>query len=427
MQADLLVHNIGQLVTVASPNGLRAGRQAMNDLAILEEGSVAVRDGRIAWLGTSEDSAAMVTADETVDAEGRCVVPGFVDSHTHLMHAGTRVEEFEQRVGGASYLEIMAAGGGIMSTVRATRAAGPDQLLREAAARLDRMLGHGTTTAEVKTGYGLSVEGELRLLSLILELDKVHSIDLVPTFMGAHAVPEEYTGREDAYVDLVVTEMLPSVAEQAEAAGRSIFCDVFCEDGAFSLEQSRRVLEAASALGLGLKIHADEFSSLGAAELAAELGVASADHLIHTPPAEWGALARAEAVAVLLPGTSFGLGHTEFAPGRAMIDRGLAVALATDLNPGTAWCESLPFIQALACRYLGMAPAEALVASTNHAAHAIGLGEVVGSLEVGKAADFLILEGQDYREIAYRFGTNPVARVFKRGELVWSADRAIPL
>ncbi|MFQ5944689.1 MAG: imidazolonepropionase [Anaerolineae bacterium] len=424
MQADLLVQNIGQLVRVASADGLRVGQQAMNELAILEKGSVAVRDGRIAWLGASKDSATDVTAEETVDAEGRCVVPGFVDSHTHLMYAGSRVEEFAKRVGGASYLEIMAAGGGIMSTVRATRAAGPSQLLREAAARLDRMLSHGTTTSEVKTGYGLSVEGELRLLSLILELDKVHPIDLVPTFMGAHAVPEEYAGREDAYVDLVVTEMLPAVAEHAEAAGRSIFCDVFCDDGAFSLEQSRRVLEAASALGLGLKIHADEFSSLGASELAAELGATSADHLVRTPAAEWGALARAGTVAVLLPGTTFGLGHVEFAPGRAMIDHGLSVALATDLNPGTAWCEALPFIQALACRYLSMAPAEALVASTIHAAHAIGLGEAVGSLEVGKLADFLILEAQDYREISYRFGTNPVDRVFKRGELVWSADRA---
>ncbi len=422
MQADLLVHNIGQLVTVASSDGLRVGRQAMNELAIHEDGAIAVRDGRIAWIGAVEDSAAAVTAGETVDAERRCVVPGFVDSHTHLMFAGARVEEFEQRIGGASYMEIMAAGGGIMSTVRATRAAGPDQLLREAAGRLDRMLSHGTTSAEVKTGYGLSVEGELRLLSLILELDKVHSVDLVPTFMGAHAVPEEYAGREDAYVDLIVTEMLPAVAELAEAAGRGIFCDVFCEDGAFSLQQSRRVLEAASSLGLGLKIHADEFSSLGAGEMAAELGVASADHLVHTPPAEWDGLARAGAVGVLLPGTTFGLGHTEFAPGREMIDRGLAVALATDLNPGTAWCEALPFIQALACRYLGLSPAEALVGSTIHAAHAIGLGENVGSLELGKAADFLILEAQDYREIAYRFGTNPVARVFKRGQLVWAAD-----
>ncbi len=235
-------------------------------------------------------------------------------------------------------------------------------------------------------------------------------------------MPEEYAGREDAYVDLIVTEMLPAVAELAEAAGRGIFCDVFCEDGAFSLQQSRRVLEAASSLGLGLKIHADEFSSLGAGEMAAELGVASADHLVHTPPAEWDGLARAGAVGVLLPGTTFGLGHTEFAPGREMIDRGLAVALATDLNPGTAWCEALPFIQALACRYLGLSPAEALVGSTIHAAHAIGLGEDVGSLELGKAADFLILEAQDYREIAYRFGTNPVARVFKRGQLVWAAD-----
>lgn len=422
MQADLLVQNIGQLVTVASPEGLRAGRQEMNHLAILEQGALAVTAGRIAWLGRSSEAEGSVEAEQVTDAEGRCVVPGFVDGHTHLMHAGRRVEEFEQRLAGASYLEIMAAGGGIMSTVRATRAAGPDQLLREAARRLDRMLSHGTTTAEVKTGYGLSVDGELRLLSLILELDKVHPVDLVPTFMGAHAVPEEYTGREDAYVDLVVTEMLPMAAELAGAAGRSLFCDVFCEEGAFSLEQSRRVMEAASALGLGLKIHADEFSSLGGSELAAELGAISADHLVHTPAPEWGALARAGTVAVLLPGTSFGLGHLEFAGGRAMIDRGVAVALATDLNPGTAWCESLPFIQALACRYLGTTPAEALVATTIHAAHAVGLGAEVGSLEVGKAADFLILESNDFREIAYRFGTNPVARVFKRGELVWSAE-----
>jgi len=356
------------------------------------------------------------------------VMPGFVDAHTHAVFAGERAGEFEQRLAGASYLEIMAAGGGIMSTVRATRAASLEQLIAESRPRLDAMLAHGTTTAEVKTGYGLNTADELKMLSAIRRLNEEHPLDLIPTFLGAHAVPSEYAGRADEYVDLIIQEMLPAVSDQGSAVGSpqsaicnlqsAIFCDVFCEEGAFTLAQSRRILEAAKRLGLGLKIHADEFTALGGAALAAELGATSADHLAATPEEDLRRLAAAGTIAVLLPGTTFGLGQTHYADARRMVERGVPVALGSDLNPGTCWCESMPFIIALACRYLRLTPAEAIVAATLNAAYASGVGDRVGSLEVGKQADIIILALPDYRHLAYRFGSNPVQTVIKAGRVV---------
>ena len=416
MHVDLFIHSAAQLLTLAS-DGPRRGVD-MGELGIIEDGAVAVKDGLVALVGPTSEVRGQVMAAEEVDASGKVVMPGFVDPHTHLVFAGDRAGEFEQRVKGATYLEIMAAGGGIMSTVRTTRTANVEQLVDESRARLDRMLAHGATTAEVKTGYGLDTENELKMLEAIRRLDAEHPVDLVPTFLGAHAVPTEYQGRTDEYVDLVVEEMLPRAASFLVTHPSSLFCDVFCDEGAFTLEQSRRVLEAAQALGFGLKIHADEFKPLGGARLAVELGAVSADHLVCTPDEEIELLAGSNTVAVALPGTPFGLGHHEYTPARRIIDSGGALALATDLNPGTCWCESMPLIIALACRFMRMTPAEAIVAATINAAHAVGLGHQVGSLEVGKKADVIVLDIPDYRHLPYRFGVNLVDRVIKGGGLL---------
>ena len=433
MHVDLIVTHAAQLLTVAAGRRPKRGA-AMADLAILEDGAVAVRDGRVIAVGPTADVLAEHSATNLIRAQGQVVMPGFVDPHTHLVWAGDRSGEFEQRVAGASYMEIMAAGGGIMSTVRATRSASPDDLLAQSRARLDSMLAHGTTTAEVKTGYGLELASELKQLEAITQLDATHPVDLVPTFLGAHAVPAEYKGRSDEYVDLVVHTMLPAVLEwhaahsgcpdapstsgRSASSDRLLFCDVFCEDGAFDLAQSRRVLQAAQLLGFGLKIHVDEFQSLGGTRLAVELGAVSADHLVCTPPEEIELLARSATIAVALPGTPFGLGHHGYTPARAIIEAGGALALASDLNPGTCWCESMQFIIALACRSMHLTPAEAISAATLNSAWAVGLGNETGSLEPGKWADMIILEVDDYRHLGYRLGSNLVQTVIKRGNVV---------
>jgi imidazolonepropionase len=414
MDADLLVYNAAQVLTVASPSGPKGGA-AMGDLGIVVDGAVVVRDGRVLAVGPTVALREQVQATHTFDAAGRVVMPGFVDPHTHLVWAGERSDEFEMRVAGASYMEIMAAGGGIMSTVRQTRAATEDDLVAQTRPRLARMLAHGTTTVEIKTGYGLNTPDELKQLAAIRRLRAGTPVTLVPTFLGAHAVPAEFKGRTDEYVDLVVEEMLPAVAQEAEPP---LFCDVFCEDGAFSLGQSRRVLEAARALGFGLKIHVDEFKPLGGTRLAVELRATSADHLVCTPSEEIELLARSDTIAVALPGTPFGLGHHEYTPARALIDAGGAVALATDCNPGTCWCESMQLMIALACRYMGMTPAEAISAATINAAHAVGLGGKVGSLEPGKRADLIVLNAPSYAHLGYRFGTNLVEAVIVRGWVI---------
>jgi imidazolonepropionase len=391
----------------------------MRELGIIEDGAVAIRGGRIASVGhTSEVLTEAGDGASLIDASDKVVMPGFVDPHTHLVFAGDRASEFEMRLQGASYMEIMAAGGGIMNTVRATREASLDHLVHQSRERLDRMLAHGTTTAEAKTGYGLDTANELKMLEAIRLLDESHAVDLVPTFLGAHAVPAEYQGRAEEYVDLVVDEMLPALEREGYLAGQMPpFCDVFCEEGAFSVEQSRRILEKARDLGMGLKIHTDEFKSLGGTSLAVELEAVSADHLACTTDREIDLLANSNTIGVLLPGTPFGLAEDHYSPARKMIDAGVAVALATDLNPGTCYCESMPFIVALACRQMGMTPAEAIAASTINAAFAVDLGHEVGSLEVGKKADMLILDVSDYRHLAYRFGSNPVETVIKAGNI----------
>lgn len=421
MKADLLIFDAAQVLTVASPGGPKRGL-AMRDLGLIPEGAVAIRDGRVLAAGPSAELRSQVRAARSLDASGQVVMPGFVDPHTHLVWAGERAHEFEMRVAGLSYMEIMAAGGGIMSTVRHTRTASLDELVGQTRPRLARMLAHGTTTVEIKSGYGLNTQDELKQLQAIRRLQDESLATLVPTFLGAHAVPAEYKGREDGYVDLVVEEMLPAVAEEMDRAPFSkeipLFCDVFCEEGAFTLAQSRRVLEAAKAQGFGLKIHVDEFKALGGTRLAVELGATSADHLVCTPPGEIELLARSDTVAVALPGTPFGLGHHEYTPARALIDAGGALALATDCNPGTCWCENMQLMIALACRTMDMTPAEAISAATINAAHAVCLGGEVGSLEPGKRADLILLDVPSYQHLAYRFGTNLVQAVVAGGQVL---------
>jgi len=423
---DLVVYGARQLLTLAG-KGTRRGA-ASGELGLVADGAVAISAGQIVAVGTTSEVLQSYRAPREIDAGGRVVLPGFIDAHTHPVFAGSRQDEFERRIAGATYLEIMAAGGGIMSTVRATRQASLEQLVGDALPRLRRMLAHGTTTADAKTGYGLTTADELKCLETIRILGKRQPIELLPTFLGAHAVPEEHAGRADAYVELVVEEMLPAAAEQhARSAGHEasawqpLACDVFCDEGAFNLEQTRRILVAAKDLGMTLKLHADEFASLGAARLAAELGAVSADHLLKTPADEITAMADAGMVGVLLPGTPFGLGLSDYADARGMVSAGLPVALGTDLNPGTCYCESMPFIIALACRFMHLSPAEAIVASTVNAAFAIGRSGDLGRLQPGYAADLLVLDVDDYRHLAYRFGSSLVQMVVKRGEIVFQA------
>jgi len=412
----MLIHSASQLLTIPGP--AQRGTD-LGNLGIIEDGAIRVMDGRITDIGHSADLRAAFPDDEQIDAGGRVVMPGLVDPHTHLVWAGDRAAEFEMRLQGKTYLEIMAAGGGIVSTVHKTRSAALEDLIAETRPRLQRMFTYGTTTAEAKTGYGLETEAELKMLAAILALDTEGPLDLIPTFLGAHAIPAEYKHDPDAYTALVCDEMLPALRTwwDNRVPNRNLpFVDVFCETGAFSLDQSRRILEAAQSLGFPLKIHADEFDNLGGASLAAELGAASADHLVLTSPADIAALGASGTVAVSLPCTPFGLAEGDYTPAREMLAAGVTLTIATDINPGTAWCESMQFAIALACRYLKLTPAQAIAAATINAAAAIGKADQIGSLEIGKQADLLILDVPDYRHLGYRFGTNLVKTVIKRGQ-----------
>jgi imidazolonepropionase len=418
----MLIHSASQLLTIAGPpqRGLDLG-----DLGLIDNGAVLIQGEKIVAVGSTADLYASYPDEPRLDARGRVVMPGFVDPHTHAIWAGDRAAEFEQRLQGYSYLEILEQGGGILATMRATRQASRDALVQETTPRLRRMFAHGATTIEVKTGYGLETASEIRMLEAILELDRIGPAELVPTFLGAHAIPPEFHGQPEAYTDHLCVEMLPAVFDWwlSQAPSRPLpFVDVFCETGAFSLEQSRRILTRAREMGFPLKIHADEFDSLGGARLATSLGAVSADHLVVTPSEDIQALADSATVAVALPGTPFGLAEPQYTPAKAILEAGGLLALASDLNPGTAWCENMQFILALACRYLKLTPAQAIVAATLNAAAALGLEKRIGSLEPGKQADLLILDVPDYRHLGYRFGTNLVYQVVKKGVFYSQAD-----
>jgi imidazolonepropionase len=417
----MLIHSSSQLLTLAG--GPQRGH-ALGTLGIIERGAVVVRDEKIVAVGTTDELRAAYPNEPTLDASGGVLMPGFVDPHTHLIWAGDRANEFEMKMAGAHYLDILAAGGGIISTVHATRTASIETLIAQTRPRLLRMFAHGTTTAEAKTGYGLQTATELRLLKALLALEDEGPLDLAITFLGAHAIAPEFKGDPQGYTDLVSGTMLPIVKEWWETHAPRLplpFVDVFCENKAFDLEQSRQVLTRARALGFPLKIHADEFDNIGGASLAVELGAASADHLVKTSDADIAALGRSDTVAVSLPCTPFGLAECHYTPARKLIDADAILALATDCNPGTTWNESMQFVIALACRAMKLTPAEAIAATTINSAYAIRRDNTIGSIEVGKQADLLILSVPDYRQLGYRYGTNLVKQVIKRGR-IYSVD-----
>ena len=417
----MLIHSSSQLLTLAG--GPQRGH-ALGTLGIIENGAVVVRDEKIVAVGTTEELKASFPHEPTLDASNCVLMPGFVDPHTHVIWGGDRANEFEMKMAGIPYLEILAQGGGIISTVRQTRTASIEALIAQTRPRLLRMFRHGTTTVEAKTGYGLQTATELRLLKALLALDDESLLDIVITFLGAHAIAPEYKDNPQGYTDLVCETMLPILKEWWGTHAPRLplpFVDVFCEDRAFNLEQTRQILTKARSLGFPLKVHADEFGNLGGASLAVELEAASADHLVKTSDADIAALGKSDTVAVSLPCTPFGLAEYEYTPARKILEADGILALATDCNPGTTWNESMQFVIALACRTMKLTPAEAIAASTVNAAHAIRRADMIGSIEVGKQADMLILSVPDYRHLGYRYGTNLVKQVIKRGQ-VYSVD-----
>ena len=417
----MLIHSSSQLLTLAG--GPQRGH-ALGTLGIIEDGAVVIRDEKIVAVGTTAELRASYPNEPTLDANRCVVMPGFVDPHTHVIWGGDRANEFEMKMAGAAYLDILAAGGGIISTVRATRTASIESLIAQTRPRLLRMFRNGTTTVEAKTGYGLQTATELRLLKALINVDDETPIEIVPTFLGAHAIAPEYRENPQAYTDLVSEVMLPLLKGwwETHAPRRTLpFVDVFCETGAFTLEQSRQILTKAGSLGFPLKIHADEFDNLGGTSLAVELGAVSADHLVKTSDADIAALGKSDTVAVSLPCTPFGLAEKDYTPAKKIIEANGIFALATDCNPGTTWNESMQFVIALACRTMKITPAQAIAASTINSAHAIRRSNTIGSIEVGKQADMLILSVPDYRHLGYRYGTNLVKQVIKRGQ-VYSVD-----
>jgi len=410
----MAVVNIGQLVTLAGPKRARVGTE-LRELGLIGNAALLVEDGCVTAVGPyTELRAKIPPKTDVIDAVGCCVTPGFVDAHTHLVFAGNRAAEFDERIAGATYQQIAAAGGGILRTVEQTRAATEDQLLAEARRHRDWMLRAGTTTIEAKSGYGLERTTELKMLRVIARLNDEGPALIVPTLLAAHTVPPEFAERRAEYVRWIAEELIPEVA----AAGLARFCDAFCDDHAFTVEESRTVLTAARRNGLRLRVHAEQFRPGTGAALAAELGAATADHLEMTSDETLRQLRTAGVQPVLLPGSVFALGRTQYPPARAMVEMGLAIVVATDFNPGSSPIASMPFVMSLACLHMKLTPAEALAAATINAAWSLGLGERVGSLESGKQADFLIHEFEDYRELAYFIAAPARPRVFIAGREV---------
>ncbi|VEF46299.1 imidazolonepropionase [Bacillus freudenreichii] len=421
MTRPVWIKHVAQLATLASENEGPRTKADMSDLGIIENGSVWLEDGVIKAVGTTKELeqrfSARTKEAEIIDASNLLVTPGLVDPHTHVVYGGSREKEFEMRLEGTSYMEIMNAGGGIHATTRMTREATEEELIEQTTRRLNSFLSHGVTTVEGKSGYGMDLETELKQLRVMKKLQQTHPIDLVPTFMGAHAVPPEYKGREDKFVDLLIEEMLPVVAGEKLAK----FNDVFCEKGVFTPEQSKRILEAGKHYGLIPKVHADEIEPYGGAELAAEIGAISAEHLLKASEEGVRAMAKSGTIACLLPATALFL-REKAADGRFMIDEGVAVAISTDANPGSSPTTSMPLVMNLACILMRMTPAEALTAATYNAACAINRQECVGSLEVGKQADVVLWDVKNYQELQYLFGVNHVKSVWKNGVQVVRAD-----
>ena len=409
--SSFAVLNASQLVTLSGPKRPRIGPE-LSELGIIPNGGMLIRDGQIERVGASDEIEKNVGDAEVVDADGRVVMPGFVDAHTHLVFAGNRLEDFERRARGETYEQIAKAGGGIWSTVQKTRAASELDLLTLAKKHANWFLRCGTTTVEAKSGYGLTVEDELKILRVIRQLKEEVPLEIVPTFLGAHAVPRELS--PDEYLDVVVTEMLPRVTAEKLAE----FCDVFCERGYFNIDQSRKILSAAKKLGLSLRGHVDQLTNSGGAKLMAEMGATTADHLEQTDEQGIAALKKANVQPVLLPGSVYALGSSRYPRAREMIEAGLAIVLATDFNPGSSPTPSMPMVLSLACTQMKMSPAEAITASTVNAAYSLNRGDSIGSLAPGKIANFVIFDCEDYRELPYWFGMPQTHSVYVRGECV---------
>jgi imidazolonepropionase len=405
-----------QVITVKGESQPRRAEE-MSDLGIIENGSVLVKNGRIVFVGPDVKAQEYLEhihePINIIDAEGKIVTPGLIDPHTHLVFGGSREKELEMRLNGAKYIDILKAGGGILQTTVSTRQATEEELIKQSTKRLNKFLQYGVTTVEAKSGYGLNLKDEIKQLKVAKKLNEQHPVDVVSTFMGAHAVPVEYKGNEDEFVRFVIEEMIPIVAKEELAE----FCDVFCEEGVFTVEQSDRILQAGKACGLKPKIHADEIVSFGGAELAAKVGAVSADHLLKASDQGIKQMAESGVIAVLLPGTAFFL-MEEPARARKMIEAGVPVALSTDRNPGSSPTESLPFIMNLACLTMKMTPAEVLTACTINAAHAICKGNQIGSIEVGKKADLVLFDAPNYQTLQYNYAVNLVDTVLKDGKVV---------
>lgn len=411
----MLLHSVSQLLTL-TPTPQRGHH--LGDLGIIEDGAVLIKDGVVNEVGPTPSMLAAYPSEQRLDAGGKVVMPGFVDAHTHLVWAGERAKEFEMRLQGKTYLQILESGGGILATVTTTRKATHEQLKEQTRQRALDVFQYGTTTVEAKTGYGLEYASEVRQLQTLMEINREGPLEIHPTFMAAHAIPPEYQDNAQEYVNLICNRMLPDLKAWWNELTRSLqlpFVDVFCERGAFSLVQTQQMLSEAKKLGFPLKVHVDEFENLGGTRLAVELGAASADHLVKTSAEEIQLLGQSSTVAVSLPCTPFGLGEPEYSPAKEFLDAGAVLAIASDLNPGTAWGGNMQLVIALACRYLRLTPAQAIAAATINGAAAIQCADRLGSIHPGKQADLLILNMDDYRQLGYRFGTNLVSKVIKRG------------
>ena len=413
MKADLILKNIGKLVTMQGSSSFRV-KEEMNKINIIENAYIAVKNGKILAIGVGDEFGNLCGEDTKIhDAEGLLVTPGLIDSHTHLIHGGSRENEFSMKLNGVPYIEILNNGGGILSTVKATKEASEEELYKKAKKSLDRMLEFGVTTVEEKSGYGLELNTEIKQLEVARALDKNHPVDLVHTFLGAHAVPEEYKENHKAYIDILVDVMMPKIKDM----GLAEFCDVFCEEGVFTIEESEYILQKAKEIGYKLKIHADEIESLGGAELAAKLGCVSADHLMAASDEGIKMMAENNVVANILPATSFNL-NKNYADCRKIIDMGAIVSLSSDYNPGSCPSENLQLVMQLGCLHLKMTPNEVLTAVTINAAYAIDRADKIGSIEVGKNADFVVFDARNVEYLMYHFGINHTKKVYKNGNLV---------
>ena len=414
MKVDLLIINAKELLTLAGSNSPRTGSE-MNELGIINSGAIAVKEGRIISVGSTEELTKKYDdPSKIIDASDKVVMPGFVDPHTHPVFKQTRENEFEMRIQGKSYVEISQNGGGIRSSIAGVRETSEDELYKLAEKRINKMISNGTTTLEAKSGYGLSTESEIKMLKVIKKLGEYLPIDIIPTFLGAHEFPIEYKNDKEKYIDILINEMLPKVRELDLAE----YCDIFTEDHVYNIEQSRRILNRAKELGFKIRMHADEIKPIGGAELAGEVGAVSADHLGAASDEGIKAMRENGIIATLLPATIFSLGMKSYARARDMIEAGLAVALATDYNPGSCNCDSMQFVITLACLQMKMTPAEAIAASTINAAYSLGLGDKIGSLEIGKKADILIMDMPSYKYLPYHFGSNNVETVIKNGKVI---------